>query len=432
MTTNAAPTGAPAAPATATPNRGPLFAQLAAEAISITGNMMTLVAVPWFVLQTTGSAAKTGLTAFFTTLPVILSASLGGALVERLGYRRASIVADLASGASVVLIPILHLTIGLAFWQLLALVFAGALLDAPGQTARSSLLPDLAARAGMRLERATSAHDGVSRGARMIGGPLAGLLIATLGATNVLFVDAATFAVSALLMRVLVPATKRAPDATHQPYLSALREGLRYIWQDRLVRAIVVMVMVTNMLDLALSSVMLPVYASRVLGSAVDLGLILGAFGVGALIGAVIFGAVGHRLPRRAVYIVAFILAGSPRYFVMAAVPGLVPILATVFVGGLAAGSINPILSTVLYERVPLGMRARVLGAVTAGVWAAMPVGALLAGWLLEMIGLRAALLVAGALYLAATLSPLVSPVWRQMDAPHDTREAVPAAARPS
>lgn len=58
--------------------RRPLFAMLAADAVSITGNMLTLVAVPWFVLQTTGSAAKTGLTAFFTTLPVILSASLGG------------------------------------------------------------------------------------------------------------------------------------------------------------------------------------------------------------------------------------------------------------------------------------------------------------------------------------------------------------------
>ena len=69
-------------------------------------------------------------------LPTVLGALLGGAPLDRLGRKRASVLADLASGASVAAIPLLYHTVGLAFWQLLVLVFLGALLDAPGNTAR--------------------------------------------------------------------------------------------------------------------------------------------------------------------------------------------------------------------------------------------------------------------------------------------------------
>ena len=133
--------------------RAPLFAFFAANLISFVGDRLTLLAIPWFVLQTTGSVVETGITAFFTTLPSILSAFLSGLLVDRLGYKRTSVIGDVASGISTVLIPLLYRTIGLAFWQLLVLVFLGGLLKAPGETARSSLLPDLGKEAQIRMER---------------------------------------------------------------------------------------------------------------------------------------------------------------------------------------------------------------------------------------------------------------------------------------
>src|SRR5215213_846482 len=104
-------------------NRKPFIALLAADGISQTGNMLTMLAVPWFVLETTGSAAKTGLTAAIGAVAVVVAGVLGGALVDRLGHKRTSIISDLASGLTVALIPLLHLTIGLAFWQLLILMF---------------------------------------------------------------------------------------------------------------------------------------------------------------------------------------------------------------------------------------------------------------------------------------------------------------------
>jgi MFS family permease len=119
--------------------RLPLFSLFAANTISFVGNVLTALAIPWFVLQTTGSVAQTGLTAFFSTLPLVLSAFFSSALVDRLGYQRTSVLGDLASGLTVALVPFLTQTVGLAFWQLLVLVFLGGLLKAPGSTARSAL-----------------------------------------------------------------------------------------------------------------------------------------------------------------------------------------------------------------------------------------------------------------------------------------------------
>jgi MFS family permease len=123
--------------------RLPMLAQLSANAVSMTGNAMANVAIPWFVLQTTGSAAKTGLTFAVIGLSNVLAAFFGGPLVDRLGYKRCSVSTDILSGVVVALVPLLHSTIGLSFWQLLVLVFLGGFIDMPGATARQSMLPSL-------------------------------------------------------------------------------------------------------------------------------------------------------------------------------------------------------------------------------------------------------------------------------------------------
>src|SRR5215510_7463339 len=115
---------------TSTPkNSLPIYSLFTANAISLVGNVLSAIAIPWFVLQTTGSATRTGITGFFTVFPVVLAGFFGGTLVDRWGYKRTSIIADIASGITTTLIPLMYFTIGLQFWQLMVLVFLGALLD---------------------------------------------------------------------------------------------------------------------------------------------------------------------------------------------------------------------------------------------------------------------------------------------------------------
>ena len=118
--------------------RVPIFALLGANAISWVGNIMTSVAVPWFVLETTGSAARTGLTGAAIGVGTVMAAFFGGPVVDRLGFKRTSVLADLMSGVTVALVPLLFWADALAFCQLLLLVFLGSVLDAPGRSAREA------------------------------------------------------------------------------------------------------------------------------------------------------------------------------------------------------------------------------------------------------------------------------------------------------
>lgn len=408
----------PGEPAAATGSRA-IYFLLVANAVSLIGNQLTLIAIPWFVLETTGSAAQTGLTAFFNILPVVIAGFFGGAIVDRLGYKRMSVVSDLASGGTVLLIPVLFGLGLLPFWMLLVLVFFSALLDAPGTTARAALVPELAAEAGMPLERAGSLLQVIDRSSRLIGAPLAGLLVAALGAQNVLWLDVVTFAISALLVALLIPATKVVPPAAGQRYSRQLIEGLRFLRQDRLLLVIVGVVMITNFLDAAKGSVILPVYAREVYDSALALGLIFGVSGGGAVVSALIYGAIGHKYARRPLFIGAFIAVSLP-IFVLAFRPPLWVVLGAHLLSGLAAGPINPVISTIKYERIPPDMRGRVFGAMSSGAWLAMPLGVLLGGYAIEWVGLVPTLLVVGGCYLLTTLSLAFNPVLRQMDRPRD------------
>jgi MFS family permease len=421
--------------------RLPLLGLYAADAISVTGNIMALIALPWFVLELTGSAALTGIAAFFSTLAAVVAAFFGGALVDRVGFRAMSVISDIASAAAIAAIPLLFFTVGVEPWMLMALVFLGALLDAPGTAARTSMLPDLASLSGTPLERATSLSQGTRRGATLVGAPLAGILIVAIGTPGVLLLDAVSFLVSAALVGVLVPsltfhevAAEAQAGAAAEPakrgrYLDELRDGLRYVWRDRVVRAIVLTVMLTNFLDAPLLSVVLPVYVKEIYGSSVDLGLIFGAFGGAALAGAIAYSVVGPRLPRRLTFGVAFVVVGLPMWLLVLQPPYIVALLGFIVVG-LAAGPINPIISTVISERVPRSMRGRVNGTITSGAWVAIPAGMLIAGFVAEEFGVITAVAAIAAAYLLVTLSIFLNPAMREMDPRRPPPSRPPSALR--
>ncbi|MFF1416785.1 MFS transporter [Streptomyces sp. NPDC058280] len=402
--------------------RKPLAAVLAANAVSAAGTALSLIGIPWFVLQTTGSAGRAGVVAFCATLPIIIAAVIGGPVIDRIGRRRISIASDLLCATAVGAVPLLHYAGVLEFWMLCALVAVNGLAHTPGRTARYVLLPDLATHAGMTLPRAASLFDAVERGARMVGAALAGLLIALIGAESALLMDAATFAASALLVtaglhgiRAAEPVKGAAP-VSFRTYRTELREGYAFLLRTPLLLAVVLMVMAINGLDQGWNAVLLPVHAERNLGGATELGLLTATFGAGGLLGALLYGAVGHRFSRHAVFAVCALVCGAPRFAVAGLTDSTWALGVTMGAAGLAGGTLNPILTTVIYERVPLELRSRVSGAMTAGCELTMPLGGLTAGLLVEGSGVGPALLLMGGAYLLATLSPLVFPAWRGLN----------------
>ena len=397
-------------------NSIPLYSLFIANAISLVGNVFSLIAIPWFVLQTTGSATQTGITGFFTILPVVLAGFFGGTLIDRLGYKRTSIIADYASGITTALIPLFYFTVGLEFWQLIVLVFLGALLDAPGGTARAALLPELAEQAGMPIERVTSLDQVIERGARLVGAPLAGLLIGVMGTANVLWLNAASFFVSAAIIGIVITAPKPVEkEEKSGKYFDELKDGLRFIAHDQLILAIVVMVMLTNFLDSIFSGVVQPVYVKEVFGSALNLGLLIATSGGGAVVGALIFTAVGHRLPRHSTFVAAFVLTGL-RFWAYTIYPPFPILVGVALICSIGAGPLNPIIGAVEFERIPPNMRGRVFGAITAGAWLAMPLGMLLGGILTDRFGTFPMLIGLGISYFITTLSMAFIPAMKEMN----------------
>ncbi len=403
------PTSAPQEQRDAQRAAWPIYALFTGNTISYLGDILTLLAIPWFVLQTTGSVVQTGITGFCETLPMVFSSFFGSALVDRLGYKRTSVSGDVLNGLTVLLIPLLYHTIGLAFWQLLALVFVGGLLRSPADTARFAMVPDLAALAQMRLERANAWMDGVRRLANFLGGPLAGVLIALIGTSNLLWLDAISFACSALLIGLSIP-----PIASHhkpgeeQParrgYFAELGEGVRFI-----------VCLITNLIDAANFAVVQPAYIMQTYHSALPMGLLVAALGGMAFVGTIIFGTIGHRFPRRLTFGISFTIGGALRFWFLL-IPNLPVVIGWYALAGLAIGPINSLIDTVLQERTPPALRARVWGVLSAGTMAGIPLGTFASGFVITWIGLRATLLAMGALYLLATLSILVNPALRQME----------------
>lgn len=400
------------------PKRIPLLSLLTASAISQSGSALTLVAVPWFVLQTTGSAAKTGLTGVFAALPFIVAGVFGGALVDRLGFTRASVLSDLMSGVTVALVPLLYSTVGLAFWQLLTLTFLSNLLATPGNTARQSMVPELAMMARLPLERANAFVQAVPRVATLLGPPLAGVLIVVMGASNVLWLDAATFGASAALVGALVPARAAArPVAAGGRYLAGLAEGFRFLWRDRLLRAMSVVFAIGNFLDAPIS-LLFVVYATQRYDSAVAAGLFFAALGAGAIIGSLWYGMVGHRrLARRAV-LACYSVPVAVMYAAFAFALPFPVLLAVLFLDGLAVGPVNPLSATVMQERVPVALRGRVYGLRLAISFVTIPLGRGIAGLLVEPVGLPAIFLAIAAASLLIALSVALAPAFRAMQPP--------------
>jgi MFS family permease len=153
----------------------------------------------------------------------------------------------------------------------------------------------------------------------------------------------------------------------------------------------------------------------------VALGALIAAFGGAAFVGTLLFGAIGHRLPRRLTLGVSFMVGGASRFFWMVLLaPFPVAVIAVQALCGFFIGAVNPLTDTVAYERVPMALRARVFGALTAGAMLGAPLGGLIAGLLAAAIGVKPTMLVFGAFYTIATVSLLVNPALRVVDLRQD------------
>jgi MFS family permease len=400
----------------------PILAILLANAISGTGNVLTSVALPWLIIARGGGGAEIGLVGFATLVPLLGGALLGGLIVDRIGGRAASIVSDAASGVTVAAIGLLAIANLLPFWLLCALAFLGTVLDLPGATGRSVLLPGLAEREGVDLAAANGASETVRRLNILVGPLIGGGLVVLAGPAAALLVDAGTFAVSALLVALLVPGLRAARASAGW----RLRDGVALLWRDRLIRALMGVSGTVNVLLNPVFFVLLPLYVVARGGIASDQGLLVAAFGVGTLTGALGSARLTRRFGRRRVLTAGVVVAGvAPA--LLAGAPNLPLAAGAQVVSGLGIGPVGPIVLTVLGTRVAAEVRGRVFGAHTTIVNAAIPIGVVVVGFVAELLDVRIVLLLTSGIFALSVLPLLFQPALASLDAQSPIGGAAPA-----
>jgi MFS family permease len=409
-------------------NRRPLYGWLLADAVSLVGTRVSMIAIPWFVLTTTGSATQTGLVALAEMLPMVVLKVLGGPVIDRLGARRVAISCDTASLFVVGAIPLLHRADLLTLPTLLALVAVAGALRGPGDAAKHALVPQLAETAQVPMERVTGLASTIERSATLVGAGAAGALVAVVGPANAIVVDAASFGLSAVVMAwatVALRVVAEEAEADPTPYRRQLREGWDFLRRDSLLLGIAVMVALTNVLDTAWASVLMPVWAKEYGAGAAGLGILFAVFSGASAVGSICAAAWAVRLPRYTVYVVAYLMTGAPRFAVLGYDSPLWLLGLVVIASGFASGFLNPVLGVVMFERIPAPLIGRVSSLTTAMCFALMPFGGLVGGALVSWQGLTFAMLAVGATYFLVTMLPAVNPRWREMD----RRPAAPGAA---
>lgn len=391
-----------------TPRRS-IVGLLATLGIATVGLRVAAIAVPWFVLTSSGSVVQTGLVVAAELGPYVLAKAVGGPLVDRLGQRRVSIVTDVVSAGLFALIPLLHHLGALPLPVLLVIVAVAGALRGPGDAAKHTMAPLVATAAGTPLTRVTGLLGATERSAGLIGPGLAALLITAFGPPATVLVTAVCFGISAVVVLTCVPAAIAGPrpaEAEPETYLVQLREGWRFLVRDRLLFGLAVMIAITNLLDVAKSSVLLPVWAHDSGRGIAAIGLLLTCMAGAQVISSAVASWLGDRLPRRTTYFVAFLIAGPAPFLVLGLDAGLGVVLATYVIAGFASGLLNPMLGAIIFERIPDRMLGRVTAPLDALAYAGMPFGGLVAAALVASVGLGPALLVSAGLYLVAILVP--------------------------
>lgn len=407
--------------------RVPLLLILFAALMAGAGNGISMVAFPWLVLQRNGSALDASIVAMAGTLPLLAATLIAGAAVDKLGRRRVSMIADALSAASVAAVPVLALTFGVDAINvavLAGLAALGAFFDPAGLTARETMLPEAAHRAGWTLDHANSVYEAIFNLAYIVGPGIGGLLIATLGGIDTMWVTAAAFGLSigAIGVLKLEGAGRPDPSAMSDGVWAGIVEGLRFVWNNKVLRTLAFVDLAATGLYVPMESVLFPKYFTD-RNEPAQLGWVLMALSIGGLIGALGYAVMSRYMKRRTVMLTAVLTLGVAMT-VIAFLPPLPVILVLCALVGFVYGPIAPIYNYVMQTRAPQHLRGRVVGVMGSLAYAAGPLGLIVAGPLADATGLHATFLALSLPMLALGIVAVFLPGLRELDAPTPRPEA--------
>jgi len=369
------------------------------------GNSAVHIAIPWLVLEITGSSANAGVVLGVSGFSVIFTAPIIGGLIAVLGARPVSIWADIISAASVLLFPIVGTLFGLNLASLLIIAIAGALFDPAGATARKSLIQAVAERDGLSLTKFNGTYEAAVTIGTVIGPTGAALAISFVGINTTFYLIAIVFVLASCLAFFIPVVTSHIRTKQSFSVGNVFREtriGMNALWRDKPLLSLVGLYTLLTAIYMPVESIVLSRYF-RDLNEPRTLGFVLSAMSVGIVIGALQFHRAIRTFSPGNLVIISMTLIGAV-VCAMAFLPNAIIFIGLGLALGLAFGPVSPMTNYLVQKRMPQHLHGPVFGTQFSLMYLATPAGTLALGLIVQSVSIAPLLFVIGALFIGVTL----------------------------
>jgi MFS family permease len=395
------------------------------QSISVIGDWVLFIALPFYTYSLTGSVLATGAMFIVSTLPRLVLGSVAGVFVDRWDRKHTMIMADLLRVLLIVMLLFVRSRDWL--WLIYVSAFLESIVSQFFNPAKSAIIPLLV---GEKDLLAANSLNGLSDAlTRLLGSALGGMLMGWLGFSSVVLLDTGSFLFSALMIMLIVMPVRPAaqPAAAHAPVAGGTLgvwqdwvSGLRLVKRERLLLMLFIVLGVAFLGDSMITVLIVPLVKVLMGGGAQMLGWLMVAQGTGGLLGGLLMGQFGKNFSSRRISAIGLVITGMV-IFAIISIPHSKLVFPLMSIAGLAATIWIVSSETLLQLGTSDQFRGRVFGTLGTTSALASLVGMLFAGTLADLVGLLPILGVSGALYVLsgllawvmlpkALLSPLLQP----------------------
>lgn len=383
-----------------------VYAFISAIFLSVLGSAITMVAIPWFLLEYTNDIAYTSGVLAIRVLPIVISTLSGSWILDKYSKRSICMVSDVLSGIAILMIPLLFEAELLSIVPLVILITVSAVLEPISGASVTAMVPDMLEHSSMERERLNGIIGSLHNFGDLAGPIMGGFIVAFYGTSVALGIDALTFMASAMIFLFFIRPHKavEAPGEVAGIDNDNIAAGFRFIVSQYCIIFVAILSVVVNLLIVPLLVLILPFIAKTQLGSAISFGFLVSVFGAGAFAASLLFTAFGHRVEKLSLIFLCntMLLLG----FLVASIALDVYTLSTVlFFIGLSVGFFGPLDDTLLQLFTPSSLRGRVFLAYSAIRYITVPVSMVVFGLLLDSISLSA-------IFMSMALCLLATMVW--------------------
>ncbi|MCF8555112.1 MAG: MFS transporter [Candidatus Nanopelagicales bacterium] len=372
-------------------SRRPLYLLEGANALSGLSNAIAIITVPWLIFERTGSATQAGIVVALSAIPGIFISPFVGALIDHYGRKRVSIGSDLLSALSVMLFPIWDSLFGLTFASIATFAILGAAFDPAGYTARKSLIPDVAKASNTSMDKLNSWHEAVFSGGWALGPAIGAFAISLVGAANSMWIVFAAFLLAIILIAMLhvgdLGLEHREEINDQEKFWTSTLRGLQVLKSDKAMYYLTLSIVFLAMVYLPTESVVLPKYFSDI-DDPRGLGYVLSSMALGGIATTLAYPKLVKHFKKRSIVIGA-LAATSLAMIPMTFFPPIGLFVLAGFLLGLGWGPMNPLMNSMVQQRVAPHIQGRVFGVQTSLFYASGPIGMFVTGVSVDAFGVR-------------------------------------------